>query len=43
MVFNVSLSVPYFVFGIGYAFCTLIRVVIFDVVFVAEVNFTLVL
>ena len=24
-VFNTSLSVPYFVFGVGYAFCTLIR------------------
>ena len=45
LVFSTSLSVPYFVFGIGYAFCALIRVVIriFDVVFVAEANFTLVL
>ena len=45
MVFNTSLSVPYFVFGVGYAFCTLIRVVIriFDVVFVVEANFRLVL
>ena len=45
LVFNTSLSVPYFVFGIGYAFCTLIRVVIriFDVVVVAEANFTLAL
>ena len=45
LVFNTSLSVPYFVFGIGYAICTLIRFVIriFDVVFVAKANFTLVL
>ena len=45
LVFNTSLSLPYFVFGVGYAFCTLIRVVIriLDVVFVAEANFTLVL
>ena len=45
LVFNTSLSIPYFVFGIGYAFYTLIRVVIriFDMVFVAEANFALVL
>ena len=45
LVFNTSLSIPYFVFGISYAFCTLIRVVvrIFDVFFAAEANFTLVL
>ena len=45
LVFNTTLSVPYFVFGVGYAFCTLIRVVIriFDVVFVVETNFTLAL
>ena len=38
LVFNTSLSSPYLVFGIGYAFCTLKRVVIriFDAVFVAE-------
>ena len=45
LVSNTSLNVPYFVLGIGSAFCTLIRVVIriFDVVFAAEENFTLVL
>ena len=45
LVFNTSLSSPYLVFGIGYAFCTLERVVIriFDAVFVAESNFTIVL
>ena len=45
LVFNTSLSLPYFVFGVGYAFYTLIRVMIriFDVVFVAEANFTLIL
>ena len=45
MVFNTGLSVPYFAFGLDNAFCTLIRVVIriFDVVFLAEANFTLVL
>ena len=44
LVFNTSLSVPYFVFGIGYAFSTLNRVVIriFDVVFVATSIFTIV-
>ena len=25
LVFDTSLSVPYFVFGVGYAFCTLIE------------------
>ena len=45
LVFNTSLSVPYFVFGIDYAFYTLIRVAIriFDGIFIAEANFTLVL
>ena len=45
LAFNTSLSVPYIVSGIGYAFCTLIRVMmrIFDVVFVVEANFTLAL
>ena len=45
LVFNTSLSVPYVTFDVGYAFCTLIRVAIriFDVVFLAEVNFTLAL
>ena len=42
---NTSLSIPYFVFGIGYPFCILTRVAIriFDVVFVAEAKLTLVL
>ena len=45
LIFNTSLSVPYFVFGVDYAFYTLIRVAIriFDVIFIAEANFTLVL
>ena len=45
LVFNTSLSVSYVTFDVGYAFCTLIRVVIriFDVVFLAEANFTLAL
>ena len=45
LVFNTSLSVPYVTFDVGYAFCTLIRAAIriFDVVFLAEVNFTLAL
>ena len=45
LVYNTSLSVPYFLISLGYAFCTLIRVVIriFDMVFVADTNFILVL
>ena len=45
LVFNTSLSIPYFVFGVDYAFYTLISVVIriFDVIFIAEANFTFVL
>ena len=45
LVSNTSLSIPYFVFGIGYAFCILTWVVIriFDVVLAAEAKFTLLL
>ena len=45
LVFNTSLSIPYFVFGVDYAFYTLISVAIriFDVIFIAQANFTFVL